>query len=134
MVVLLGVADVEFSIIVTAIVWALILLVVRIFFAHLGWYCVVKDGGCCPGTVGNIVWGVIYALMAFGFVLMALVDLVKLADLWLWVNLVDLVWFILFVPTVFMAIGCFQLALRRSKSSDATSGPAPVMYPPNSNV
>jgi len=112
-------APVQF--LVQALVTAGIQCLIQLLFAHLGWFFVVKEQGCC-GHVGYLIWGIIYIVLClFGFVR---VNVFSLADI---------LWVLLLVPAVYMAIACFQLfgqGISVKTTTTTVNAPGPSMYPP----
>ncbi|CAK0855502.1 unnamed protein product [Prorocentrum cordatum] len=56
--------DAALKAIVHLIIDSVVGLVVGFLLCHVGWFCVVKNRGCC-GKIGYLAWGIIYFLFVF---------------------------------------------------------------------
>mmetsp|Transcript_46475 Transcript_46475/g.131399 ORF Transcript_46475/g.131399 Transcript_46475/m.131399 type:complete len:155 (-) Transcript_46475:118-582(-) len=81
------------SALVTTMILTVVHMLIFLAFAHLGWFCVVKNKGCC-GKPGYLCWAVVYIIIIGIPALQALTNLIYL---------------ILLVPCVYMIIALIHL-------------------------
>jgi len=96
LVILVGLAHLLIGFVITVIIVAIIEIIIMVAFAHLGWFCIVKnDSGC--GKVGYAIWGLWYFWVPFATLFSAGFNAAYLPNL------------ILCVPAGYMAVICFKL-------------------------
>mmetsp|Transcript_8828 Transcript_8828/g.17682 ORF Transcript_8828/g.17682 Transcript_8828/m.17682 type:complete len:152 (+) Transcript_8828:92-547(+) len=61
-------------------------------FAHLGWFMIVKQKGCC-GKLGHAVWATVYIVILIRPILL------------------DLIYWLLAIPVAYMVVSLFQLIM-----------------------
>mmetsp|Transcript_63564 Transcript_63564/g.113107 ORF Transcript_63564/g.113107 Transcript_63564/m.113107 type:complete len:192 (-) Transcript_63564:34-609(-) len=96
--------------IVDFVVSSCITMVVQFFVAHTGWFCVVKQGGCC-GTVGYLAWGIVYLLVFLGRYAPHLISSDVLEHLFFYGPASEIVYTILLIPVAYMCLSCFMLVV-----------------------
>jgi len=80
-------------------------ILVFLLLTHLGWFCITKANGCC-GSIGFLVWALIYLVKVFMPLLHAFEDHDHWHDHW---HHVHLLYLLMLVPAGYMTFSCFKL-------------------------